>query len=328
MVDLHQIGIVFGSLTPPEALPSGARLAEELGFGELWFSEDCFFTGGMSGLTQLLSSTSSIPAGLGLASVMTRHPAVLAMELAGIARLHPGRTRAAIGLGNRHWLEQMGLLPDRPLTTVAETYDAVGRLLRGDAVDTPTSQHHFDDIALAFPPQSPPELWIGAVNERALRLAGARADGVLLSVLASPTYVRWAKRVIASGAQEAGRPVPRVTAFALAAVDDEERRAVDAVRDAVGFFVGAEAHTALVTRSSLASEIAERRATGGAYAVPDHWVRDLAVAGDPDTVTERIGALLDAGADSVGLWLFPPERLSVTMRQLSDSLAGPAVAEG
>jgi 5,10-methylenetetrahydromethanopterin reductase len=132
---MSNLGIVFGSLTPPEELAPGAALAEQLGFGEVWFSEDCFFTGGLSGLTQLLASTRSIPAGLGLASVMTRHPAILAMELAGLARMRPGRVRAAIGLGNRHWLRQLGLLPDKPLTTVVETFDVLRTLLAGGAVD-------------------------------------------------------------------------------------------------------------------------------------------------------------------------------------------------
>ena len=46
------VGIVFGSLTPPETMARTAGLAEKLGFGELWFSEDCFFSGGMSGAAQ------------------------------------------------------------------------------------------------------------------------------------------------------------------------------------------------------------------------------------------------------------------------------------
>src|SRR5689334_3163149 len=126
---LSKLGIVFGSLTPPEGLTEGAALAERLGFGELWFSEDCFFTGGLSGLAQLLAATREVPAGLGLASVMTRHPAILAMELAGLARAHPGRVRAGIGLGNTHWLRQMGLLSRRPLTAVTETAGVLRDLL-------------------------------------------------------------------------------------------------------------------------------------------------------------------------------------------------------
>jgi 5,10-methylenetetrahydromethanopterin reductase len=169
------------------------------------FSEDCFFTGGLSGLTQLLATTRAVPAGLGLASVMTRHPAVLAMELAGLARMHPGRTRAAVGLGNRTWLKQMGLLPDRPLSAVSETFRALRELLAGRMVDGPAGPHRFDRIQLAFPPAQPPELWIGSVNARALAAAGAVADGVLLSVLSGPSYLRWAHEQVAAGAA-AGRP--------------------------------------------------------------------------------------------------------------------------
>lgn len=322
MISADRVGVVFGSLTPPEQLAAGAALAEELGFGELWFSEDCFFTGGLSGLTQLLAATRTIPAGLGLASVMTRHPAVLAMELAGIARLHPGRARATVGLGNRHWLEQMGLMPDRPLTTVAETYDVLRRLLRGERVDAATSEHHLEGVQLSFVPEPPPELWIGAVNARALRLAGATADGVLLSVLAGPGYVRWARDRVEQGAAEAGRPVPRITAFALAALDDDAGAARDAVRDAVGFFVQAEATTALVTRSPLAADVERVLASrpGAPPEVPDEWVDHYAVAGDPPAVRARIEALLDAGADSVGLWLFPPAELPAVMRRFAGAV--------
>jgi alkanesulfonate monooxygenase SsuD/methylene tetrahydromethanopterin reductase-like flavin-dependent oxidoreductase (luciferase family) len=300
------LGIVFGSLTPPEALADGAAQAERLGFSELWFSEDCFFTGGISGLTQLLASTRDIPSGLGLASVMTRHPAILAMELAGLARMHPGRSRAAIGLGNSHWLEQMGLLPDRPLTAVADTFDALRQLLSGGTVTGPTSTHDFDAVTLAFPPPQQPELWIGAVNARALRLAGAKADGVLLSVLAGPTYIRWAREHIARGAAEAGRPLPRITAFALTAVDEDALAARDAVREAVGFFLHAEAHTALVRRSRHAPELS----TVDTRAVPDDWIEEFAVAGTPAHAAYQLQRLLDAGADTVGLWLFPATRFT------------------
>ncbi|TCM40279.1 luciferase-like monooxygenase [Kribbella sp. VKM Ac-2568] len=179
----RRIGVVFGSLTPPEELARGAALAEELGFGDLWFSEDCFFSGGVSGLTQLLASTSTATAGLGLASVVTRHPAVLAMELAGLARMHPGRVRTAVGLGNNH---QMGLLPARPLTAVTQTFEILRSLLAGGQVDRRTVTHEYNNLKLDYPPTRPPELWIGAVNQQALQTAGRLADGVLLSVLAGP----------------------------------------------------------------------------------------------------------------------------------------------
>ncbi|MEU4704064.1 LLM class flavin-dependent oxidoreductase [Nonomuraea dietziae] len=321
MMDTGTIGIVFGSLTPPEELREGAALAERLGFGELWFSEDCFFTGGMSGLTQLLAATRAMPAGLGLASVMTRHPAVLAMELAGLARTYPGRVKAAVGLGNTHWLRQMGLLPPRPLSAVTETFDVVRELLNGATVDRGSAAHHLEGIRLDFPPKQPPELWIGAVNERALRAAGGRADGILLSVLASPAYVNWARRV----ATDAGRAAPPITAFVLASVADDDQAARDAVRDAVGFFLKAEAHTALVGQSRYGSEIRRRVAAleeDEPLAVEDAWIDEFAAAGSPGQVRGRLRGLLDSGADSLGLWLFPPDRLADQLQRLAADVLG------
>ncbi|UGT42779.1 LLM class flavin-dependent oxidoreductase [Nocardia yamanashiensis] len=303
------LGIVFGSLTPPEQLTTGAARAEQLGFGELWFSEDCFFSGGMSGVAQLLAATREVPVGLGLASVMTRHPAVLAMEIAGLARMHPGRFRAGLGLGNRHWLRQMGLDTDRPLTVVGETFDAVRALLAGREIDKPTYAHHFDQIRLDHPPVRSPQLWIGAVNRRALRLAGAKADGVLLSVLAGPAYIRWARAEIARGAAAAGREMPRITVFTLAAVDDDPALARDAVRDAVGFFVRAEAHTALVGQSALP-------AAHGAE-IGDREVGEFAVAGTPAQVAAGLDELYAAGADSIGLWLFPGDSFAAVLERMA-----------
>ena len=54
-----------------------SALADELGFSELWISEDCFYTGGISGAAIALGATSSIRVGLGLVSAVVRHPAVL-----------------------------------------------------------------------------------------------------------------------------------------------------------------------------------------------------------------------------------------------------------
>ncbi|MGW4243028.1 LLM class flavin-dependent oxidoreductase [Nocardia sp. NPDC004722] len=315
MIPGNKIGIVFGSLTPPEQLAAGAALAERLGLGELWFSEDCFFTGGLSGLTQLLAATRAIPAGLGLASIATRHPAVLAMELAGLARSYPGRVRAGIGLGNRGWLEQMGVLPRRPLTALGETADVLRELLSGTPVDRDTRIHAFSGIQLSFPPGIPPELWVGAVNERGLRLAGEKADGILLSVLAGPAYVRWVRGLVP-------RHTP-VTAFVLTAIDDDEQAARAAVRGAVGMFLQAESESALVGKSPYAKEI--RAAVAGlgpteTLAVDDAWIGEFAVAGTPGQVRAHLRALLEAGANSLGLWLFPPDRLEAQLVRLASEV--------
>jgi 5,10-methylenetetrahydromethanopterin reductase len=244
-------------------------------------------------------------------SVVTRHPAVLAMELAGLARMHPGRLRVAVGLGSESWVRQMGLMPDRPLTAVRETIAVLRDLLGGKTVDRRTVTHEFREIRLDLPPVDVPEIWLGAVNERALKVGGEIADGVLLSVLAGPSYIRWASGLTGS--------VP-VTAYVLAAVDDDPAVARDAVRGAVGFFLQAESRSSLVTRSRYADDVlaaVNALEPGQALTVPDQWVDEYAVAGTPDQVTARLRDLLDAGADSLGLWLFPPDRLTQQIQRIA-----------
>ena len=50
MPEPSPVGVVLGSHMPPERIVHTARRAEELGFGELWFSEDCFFAGAFAGM--------------------------------------------------------------------------------------------------------------------------------------------------------------------------------------------------------------------------------------------------------------------------------------
>jgi alkanesulfonate monooxygenase SsuD/methylene tetrahydromethanopterin reductase-like flavin-dependent oxidoreductase (luciferase family) len=149
------VGVVFGSITPPERIARVARLAEDLGFGELWFSEDCYFSGGMAGVAQILASTDRIPVGTGAVSAVTRHPAITAMEFAGLARMYPGRVRPGVALGVRHWLRQMDLLPAKPLTALHETVTVLRELFAGKEVSFDGTAHRLDRIMLDQPPRSP-----------------------------------------------------------------------------------------------------------------------------------------------------------------------------
>lgn len=295
------MGVVFGSVTPPERIGDVARRAEELGFGEFWFSEDCFFSGAMSGAARILAATRTAPVGTGAVSVMTRHPAVTAMEFAGLSRMYPGRVVPGVALGVRAWLDQMGVLPKAPLTALRDTVGVLRGLFAGETVSVDGGVHRLDRVTLDYPPPRPLPIHVAAVNEKALRLSGEIADGTILSVLSGPSYVRWARQVIAPRT-----PDHRVTAFALYSVDTDGARARDAVREAVAMFLAAESTSALVRVPGYAADLA--RGAPPAHLVPDAWLDELAVAGTPEECAERLRRLFDAGADSVGLWLFPTDR--------------------
>lgn len=313
------VGLVLGSSIPPERLAESARLGEELGFGELWFAEDYFFTGGIAGAATALAATSRIPVGLGVVSAVTRHPALLAMEVATLARAHPGRLLPAVGLGVPAWLDQMGMRPKSPLSALRECVGSLRALLAGESLTADGRQFAFRDVSLTYPVPSPVPIFMGVVAPKGIRLAGEVADGLVLSVLAGPDYVRFAIAEARAGAAEAGREHdPRVVAFAMFSVEADRTRAKAALRGPTAFYLAAGGRNALTDAAGISDELDDMITRGGAEVVerelPDHWLDELTVSGDADECAERIGHLLAAGADSVVLFPLPSERSDEIIR--------------
>jgi 5,10-methylenetetrahydromethanopterin reductase len=310
---LPPVGLVLGSHMPAEGITATAQLAEQLGFGELWFSEDCFFTGAMSGVTAALSVTERLPIGIGIVSAVTRHPALLAMELATMSRLFPGRVLPGVGLGVPLWLDQMGIRPKSPLSAMRECITNVRALLAGEEVTFEGKVFKFDAVQLVHLPQETLPIYTGIVNEKGLQLSGEISDGTVFSVLAGPAYVRWARERIAEGAARAGRENDphRVVTYTLFSVDHDRETARAAVRDSVAFYLEAMPNNALSKVLGITETVGEMLARGGADEVaremPDEWIDEMAVAGTPDECAAKLEALLEAGSDSIGLWLFPAE---------------------
>lgn len=319
-------GLVLGSEIAPEQLGSLAAQAEARGLEMVWLAEDYFFTGGIAAAAVALGATKRIPVGMGVVSAVTRHPAVMAMEIATLARAHPSRLRPAIGLGVPAWLDQMGLRPKSPLRAVRECVTSLRALLGGERVDSTSGQFVYDGVRLAYPVPVRLPLQMGVAGPKMLQLSGEVADGTLLSVLAGVDYVAWAREQIASGARRAGRDASdhEVTTFAICAVDEDRREAMQAARAAVAFYLGAGCANALTSAYGISNELTAMLARGGpaevARAMPDSWVEDLAVAGNPEECATKIARLFAAGSDQVALFPTPPDRVEQTIDALAASV--------
>jgi alkanesulfonate monooxygenase SsuD/methylene tetrahydromethanopterin reductase-like flavin-dependent oxidoreductase (luciferase family) len=302
------VGLVLGSALAPETLPGLARLAEESGYGELWFAEDYFFTGGISSAAAALAATERIPIGLGVVSAMVRHPALLAMEVATLDRMFPGRLQPGIGTGVPAWMRQMGVKPRSPLSALRESVTTVRRLLDGEEVSLDGRCFQLDRVRLTHPPRTRVPVYMGVLAPKAMQLSGEIADGNVLSVLSSPQYVHWARERIDAGMAEAGRDTPRKLAtFAFVSVGRDGAAAKAALREPMSFYLAADGGNALTDAYGISEELDAMLAGGGgaeavAREMPERWIDDLAVAGEPDECAEKIRRLLEAGSDSVVLF--------------------------
>jgi alkanesulfonate monooxygenase SsuD/methylene tetrahydromethanopterin reductase-like flavin-dependent oxidoreductase (luciferase family) len=317
------IGLVLGSQNAPEDIAALARLGESSGFDELWIAEDYFFTGGIACATAALAATERIPVGLGVVSAMVRHPAVLAMECSSLARMFPGRFRPGIGLGLPVWVKQMGLYPSSQLTATRECVEALRDLLDGASVDRQGASFAFDQVQLAYPAASVP-IFTGALGPRMMELSGSIADGTIGSIFASVEYVRWSRELIAAGRAAAGRTGPHPFAcLAICCVDLDGARARETLRPIMAFYLSVLADSPLIEVYGIRDELAALLEGGVdhlAAEMPDRWLDDLAVVGDPDESAAQIERLAEAGADSVDLFPLPAGRSEEIIRVAAKEL--------
>jgi 5,10-methylenetetrahydromethanopterin reductase len=325
------LGALIPDTQPPAELLACAVEAEHAGFDELWVGEDYFCGGGIASAAALLART-ELPVGIGIAPVGGRHPAILALELATLAGMYPGRLMAGLGAGVPDLAAQIGARVRSPLGAVQETLRAVRGLLTGESLTVAGATFVADDVALMHPPEQPPPLYVGAGGPRMLALSGREADGTVLSVLSGREYVRWARaqlRQAGAGAEH------RLVVYALCAIDDHSDRARETLRALVAYVALPSPRNALSEVQGFAEEAEQLAALGLDAAiprVPDRWLDELTVAGTVTECTAKVISLLEAGADAVTL-CFPPgpgclEMLARAGRELLPGIRDGARAAG
>lgn len=181
---------ISGQRTAADAVEV-ARMAESEGIDEVWLTEDYVERGAFAVAGAVLASTRSVTVGIGVVNPWTRHPVLTAMETGALHELAPGRVVLGLGASNPRWMhDQLGIPFVRPLSRLRESVEVIRSALETGEVDhegvAGTIRTH-----MAFHPGAVP-LVLGVKGPRALALAGQISDGVLLSVLSSPAYVRWA----------------------------------------------------------------------------------------------------------------------------------------
>lgn len=169
---------------PLEDLPQLAQAMFACGYTDFWTSESDFG----DGLTPLAAIAAHVPdAQLGVAvlPVQTRGPTLLAMSVASLASLAPGRLSVGLGASSptivQNWnSREFG----KPLTHVRETLEFLQLALTGERIDRTYSTFAVSGFRLRNVPQTPPKLLVGALRPQMLAL-GATVDGAITNWLSA-----------------------------------------------------------------------------------------------------------------------------------------------
>jgi probable F420-dependent oxidoreductase len=319
-------------------VPDLARAAEDAGFESVWVAETARSAFVQAAL--VCEATTSVKVGTAVALAFPRSPAITAMSARDLAELSEGRFVLGLGSQVKRVNEQRFSVPfEHPAPKMEEYVAAVRSVLESFRTGSVSHRGRFYTLTMPpFPGAGPAPaaipIYLAAVNPRMLEVAGRVADGVSGHPMTSPRYVTEVVRpAIEQSARSAGRDPGEVSITTNVIVqidrDDGDRARREAALQ-VAFYattrsyrpvLAMHGHEGLIDplRSAFASA---DLATMANLALP--MVDDLAVAGTPDEVRERLSGY-EGLVDRIILgsaWVDPsPERVRESYDLLLETLS-------
>lgn len=316
-----------------------ARAADDAGIDAIWASEDPEGWDAFAVLSAIATITNHAMLGTSVTNPYARHPNALAASLATLDRLSRGRAALGIGRGQVEWhRDALGVEIGEPLGVLHETVALLREWWTPPHVaSSPAEGRHRvrDWERVVHPSQPHVPIYLAAAGPRALDLAGTDCDGVIFNMLTSHEALHDMIPRVRAAAAAAGRD-PASLAFILrtnvVVVDDPaaERKALTREKTLLALIatlpgmeqcVRTEAFdvTTILGRVGAAMRTRETLAAGGGFpalrrngdlaaarqAIPDDFIRQLAIIGPLPDVRARLRALAALGVTHVGI--APPQ---------------------
>lgn len=304
-----------GGTPLPLTIPA-VDAAEAAGLSGIWSAEHVGMNDAIVPSTVYAARTEHLGIGVMGLNADTRSPGVLAMELATLSTLAPGRVRLHVGTGSPQRAAQLGVRGARTLHGVEVFTDTLRRLLRGESVSASTEAFTLDEMRITTVDTSLPPIPIDimAIRPKMTALAARIADGLSLSVFSSHDYLRSQVDLVERTLEQEGRDrrAFRVSACVLASIEPDLASARAAMAATLAAFpLGApEMLSGLDVPDS--NTIAAARAEGGTAQVAklfsEETIDGLALVATPQTLASAIDRYRSIGIDElIVLPSAPPE---------------------
>jgi 5,10-methylenetetrahydromethanopterin reductase len=292
-----KFSVRFNNDLPAERFIHMAALAEEVGFDQIWVSNDLFWQSAPVLVAAASRVTSRIALGVGVFNPVSMHPAEIAMAASSLQEVSGGRFRLGLGAGAEEFLSWAGLAGGPPVIRTERAIKELRALFAGEA---PAGWR--PEGRLRTGPASVP-IYVGAMGPRMLQLAGRLADGALPLLLPPKRYL-FAAAQIFEGAREAGRDPDSldVAACIWCSIDGDGARAKRALASKIAYY-GSSFSPDLLRGASLTLDdfgsIQQAMSAGDIERATDlvtPAMLSLGVAGSVDEVVEAGVGLAAAGA--------------------------------
>jgi 5,10-methylenetetrahydromethanopterin reductase len=298
------LGVAFDGRTPLPRLVEQAGAAERAGADSIWVSSHLFLRDPFTIAAAVLAATTRVRVGLMAVSPHAMHPVHMAMAAATLDELAPGRVALCVATGAPDDLAGAGVVPACPLRALRESVELVRLLLAGAPVRYAGVLFRVEGRRLA-PGRHDVPVVLAAARPRTLELAGALADGVVLSNASSVEFVRASLAHVARGA--GGRVLRRV-GLVYASVAERETDALGRFRRQLAITLRAAHHAdnlraagVTLDQPAVRDAVAREDWPAAEALVSDDVVRRHTASGTAAQVRARLAAYREAGLDEVVL---------------------------
>jgi 5,10-methylenetetrahydromethanopterin reductase len=157
------------------------RFAEECGFDHAWIADVGLHRETLMMCSMAVQATSTMMIGPGVVNPYTRHPAIVAAQIATLQEISHGRSFLGLGVGGYAALHSLGIPTwRRPTKALREAITIARRLLDGEKVSFQGDFFNVVDAKIDFQPGTTVPIYLGVMlGEQGMRLVGELCDGAL-----------------------------------------------------------------------------------------------------------------------------------------------------
>ena len=335
-----RFGVMFGywPAQPHPNFVEVAQAAETLGFDSAWTAE-AWGSDAFTPLTWIGANTKKIKLGTSIVQISGRTPTSTAMHALTLDHLTKGRVILGLGVSGPQVVEGWYGRPfDKPLARTREYVDIIRQVLRREQPVKNDGPHYpipyFGEGAwgmgkplksITHPLRADLPIYLGAEGPKNVALAAEICDGWI------PLWYAPMREEVYADSLVHAKPDFDIVVPVTINVTDDLNAAYDAMRPALGFYIGGMGakdrnfHKELMGRMGYPAEAQkiqdlffEGKRGEAIAAVPNAFIDDIALVGSKERIRDRLAAWKESRARTLLVHAPNPEAL----KKIADVVMG------
>src|SRR5579872_465806 len=295
------------------------KLCETLGYDDFFHADEKYTRDPYVSLGYVAAQTSRIGLGITVTDPVTRHPAISAQAIGTLEEASKGRLSITIGAGSH--FETLGIQRKNSVVAIREGVYLIRHLLAGEDIEFHGNVVNFNKGHMDFKPARVTPIFVAARGVGTLKLAGEIGDGVVIGSFATKKGMEYCTNLVKEGTVRAGRNYKDVKKllWAYGCIAKRPEDAYAAVKRGISHALWSsrelwesgelEEQVGVKLSPELSKFVKEaprdwREETMAELRrlIPDSLVEDLALAGSPETVIQKLRMMDSMGIDETIIW--------------------------